>query len=174
MWHLLSAQVGNHFADNGGRSVGIVRSWTQTMEFSFFICLLISILIYGVIWKVASDKLLTKQGMRRKIIIHKYSYVYILKQLLNTITSGTVELDVSGNMFLYVCVKDICCLWSQLCFDTFHQLLIIVEVLWSQPILQVGKQLVVALSKIRAVRRVVQQCSNASNYMPTHTVMEEH
>jgi hypothetical protein len=29
-------------------------------------------------------------------------------------------------------------------FDTFHQLLIIVEVLWLQPVHQVGKQVVVA------------------------------
>jgi hypothetical protein len=28
-------EVGNHFVASGGRSVGIVRSRTQTMEFSF-------------------------------------------------------------------------------------------------------------------------------------------
>jgi hypothetical protein len=35
--------------------------------------------------------------------------------------------------------------------------LIIVEVLWSQPVLQVGKQVVVAQSEIRAVGRVIKQ-----------------
>jgi hypothetical protein len=35
-WHLLSAQVGNTSPRSGGRSVGIVRSRTQTMEFFFF------------------------------------------------------------------------------------------------------------------------------------------
>jgi hypothetical protein len=33
-WHLLSAQVGNTSPTSGGRSVSIVRSRTQTMEFS--------------------------------------------------------------------------------------------------------------------------------------------
>jgi hypothetical protein len=35
--------------------------------------------------------------------------------------------------------------------------IIIAEVLWSQPVHQVGKQVVVAGSDIRAVRRVVKQ-----------------
>jgi hypothetical protein len=34
-WHLLSAQVGNTSPRSGGRSVGIVRSRTQTMELSY-------------------------------------------------------------------------------------------------------------------------------------------
>jgi hypothetical protein len=54
--------------------------------------------------------------------------------------------------------------------------------LWSKPILQVGKQVVVARSEIRAVRRVVrqlpvemlQQCSSANSCMQTHIVMEEY
>jgi hypothetical protein len=43
---------------------------------------------------------------------------------------------------LYACVKEGCHLWAQPCYDIFHQLLIIVEALWSQPVLQVGKQVV--------------------------------
>jgi hypothetical protein len=51
----------------------------------------------------------------------------------------------------------------------------IVEALWTQPVLQVGKQVVVTRRKIRAVRRVVkqlpvkvlQQCSSASSCMRT-------
>jgi hypothetical protein len=60
-----------------------------------------------------------------------------------------------GNKFLYACVKEVCCMWAQPRFDTFHQLLIIVEALWSQPVLQVGKGVVVTQSEIRAERRVV-------------------
>jgi hypothetical protein len=69
-------------------------------------------------------------------------------------------------------------------FDTFHQLLIIVEALWSQTALQVGKQVVVARSEMRAVRREVkqlpveklQQSLSASSYtrMRTRFGMEEH
>jgi hypothetical protein len=42
------------------------------------------------------------------------------------------------NKFLNACIKEVCRLWAQPHFDTFHQL-ITVEVLWSQPVLQVGK-----------------------------------
>jgi hypothetical protein len=52
MWHLLSAKVANHFADKRrslGRSVGIVRSRTQTMEFSFLVFFL------GFIFRTVED-----------------------------------------------------------------------------------------------------------------------
>jgi hypothetical protein len=39
---------------------------------------------------------------------------------------------------LYACVKEVFRLWAQPHFATFHQILIIVEALWSQPVLQVG------------------------------------
>jgi hypothetical protein len=42
-------------------------------------------------------------------------------------------------------------------FDAFHQILIIVEELFSETVLHVGKQVAVARSEIRAVRRVVKQ-----------------
>jgi hypothetical protein len=70
--------------------------------------------------------------------------------------------------------------------DLNHVLItsIIVEVLWSQPVLQVGasEQVVVVWSEIRAIRRVVkqlwvemlQQYSNASSCMWTCIAMEEH
>jgi hypothetical protein len=49
-WHPLSAKVGNHLADIGGRSVGVVRSRTQTMEFyhsaSIFFCRPTNILMF--------------------------------------------------------------------------------------------------------------------------------
>jgi hypothetical protein len=32
---------------------------------------------------------------------------------------------------LYAWVKGVCCLWAKPCSDTFHQLLVIVEALWS-------------------------------------------
>jgi hypothetical protein len=64
-------------------------------------------------------------------------------------------LVASENKFLYACVKEVCCMWAQPCFDTFHQFLITVEALWSQPVLRVGKGVVVTRSEIRAERRVV-------------------
>jgi hypothetical protein len=56
------------------------------------------------------------------------------------------------------------------------------EALLSQPVLQVGKQVVVAWSKIRALRRVVkqlpvkmlQQCTSVNSFEWTCFVMEEH
>jgi hypothetical protein len=45
---------------------------------------------------------------------------------------------------------EICRLWAQARFDTFHQL-IIVEELWSQPDVQVNKQGVVARREIKPV-----------------------
>jgi lipid-A-disaccharide synthase-like uncharacterized protein len=99
--------------------------------------------------------------------------LYILKLLLKVVTAGTDEL--SGNKFLFACVKEVCHLWAQSCFDTLDQLLVIIEELWSQPVLQVGKQVVVTQSKVRAVRRAVkqllvemfQQCSSVSSCMRT-------
>jgi hypothetical protein len=108
--------------------------------------------------------------------------MYILKLLLNVVTIRIEALVVSGNKFLYASVKEVCCLWAQPCFDTYHPILIIDEVLWSQPVLQAGKQVVVTQSEIRAVRmmvkqlpvEMVQQCSRASSCMRTHFVMEKH
>jgi hypothetical protein len=56
------------------------------------------------------------------------------------------------------------------------------EALWFQPVLQVGKEVVVGRSEVRAIRRVVKQlpvemlkqCSSASSCMRTRIVMEEH
>jgi hypothetical protein len=47
-------------------------------------------------------------------------YAYILKLLLNVVTTTIEALVVSSNKFLYVFVKEYCRLWAQLCFDTFH------------------------------------------------------
>jgi hypothetical protein len=79
-------------------------------------------------------------------------------------------------------VKDVCHLQSETYFVKFHQLLI-VEVLWSQPVLQLstGKQMVVTWREIRTVRRMVKQlpvemlqlCLSASSCMQTSIVMEE-
>jgi hypothetical protein len=109
-------------------------------------------------------ELLTKQ--REKKIIYKK---YILKLLLNTVTAGIEAFVTLGNKFLYACVIEVCHLWAHSYFDTFHWL-ITVGTLWAQPVLQVGKQVVDARSKIRAVRWVVkqllveilQQCLSAS------------
>jgi hypothetical protein len=132
------------------------------------------------IWKVTSSKLLTKQTTRKNLLYAKNTY--ILKLLQNLVTAGIEAFVVSGNRFWYACVKEVCCLWTQPRSDIFHQLFIIVEALWSQPVLLVGIQAVVTRSEIRAVRRVVkhlpdemlQQCSSASSYLWMHIVMEEH
>lgn len=43
------------------------------------------------------------------------------------------------------------------CSDTIHPLFIIVEILWLEPVVQVGKQAVVTQTEIRAMRMVVRQ-----------------
>jgi hypothetical protein len=78
--------------------------------------------------KVTSSEVLTKQAIRKKIIIHKN--IYILKPLLNVVTARIMAFVLSQNKFLFACVKEACLLWAQPCFDTFHYL-IIVEALWS-------------------------------------------
>jgi hypothetical protein len=100
----------------------------------------------------------------------------------STITDGIKAFAVTGNKLLYACVKEACRLWAQRRLDTFHQLLIIAEVLWFQPVLQVSKQVIVARSEIRTVRWVLkqllvellQQCSSASNCTQARIVMEAH
>jgi hypothetical protein len=56
--------------------------------------------------KVISSDMLTKQAMRKKILYTKNTYV--LKQLLNMVTSGIEALVIWGNKFLYACVKEVC------------------------------------------------------------------
>jgi hypothetical protein len=60
-----------------------------------------------IIWKVTSGDLLAKQTVRRKkIIVYKKMYIY--KLLINVVTTGIEALVVSGNKFLYACVKEVC------------------------------------------------------------------
>jgi hypothetical protein len=66
-----------------------------------------------VIGKVTSGALLTKQAMRKKTLHTKNTY--ILKLLLNIVIAG-IETLVSGNKFLYDCVKEVCHLWTKTCF----------------------------------------------------------
>jgi hypothetical protein len=75
--------------------------------------------------------------------------MYILKLLHNIVSARIEALFISGNKFLYACVREVCRLGA-----SFRQL-ITVEVLQSQPVLQLGKQMVVTWSNIRAIRRVV-------------------
>jgi hypothetical protein len=59
------------------------------------------------IWKVISSGLLTKQAMgEKKFIIYKN--IYVPKLLLSVVTTGTEALVISGNMFTYACVKEVC------------------------------------------------------------------
>jgi hypothetical protein len=50
-----------------------------------------------VIWKVTSGELLTKQAMRKNVVIY---IKYIHKLLLNIVTDGTEALVISENTFL--------------------------------------------------------------------------
>jgi hypothetical protein len=65
---------------------------------------------------------------KEKILLLYTKNTHILKLFLKVATAG-IEALVSGNKFLYVCVKEICRLRPQPGSDTFHKLLIIVEVL---------------------------------------------
>jgi hypothetical protein len=101
--------------------------------------------------KVTSCQVLTKKSIEEKQIWLYTKNTYILKLLLNVVTAGIEALVISGNKFLHACVKEVCYLQAQPQSDTFHKLLIIVEVLWTQLVFQVAQ------SEIRAVRRVVKQ-----------------
>jgi hypothetical protein len=76
-------------------------------------------------------------------------------------------------------VKSAACELNQF-FDTLHHL-IIVETLLSRQVLEVGKQVIVTLSEIEALRSTVnqlpdemlRQCSIASSFMQTLIAMEE-
>jgi hypothetical protein len=87
---------------------------------------------------------------QRKKTIQKQILLYIENTytLLNVVSAGIEVFVISGNKFLYACVKEACRLWSQPRFDTFHQLVIIAEALWSQSVLQVGKQVLVSWKEI--------------------------
>jgi hypothetical protein len=66
-----------------------------------------------------------KTSMRKKNVFNTENK-YILKLLLNVVTTW-IEALVSGNKFSYACAKGVWRRWAQPRFDTFHQLLIIVE-----------------------------------------------
>jgi hypothetical protein len=67
-----------------------VRACTCTWEF-IYVC-------SRAVWKVTSGELLTKQA----------NNTYILKLLLNVVTTGIEALVISGNKFLYACVREVC------------------------------------------------------------------
>jgi hypothetical protein len=67
------------------------------------------------------------------------------------------HLSYRGISFCILVSKKLATCKPQPRFDTIHQLLIIVEPLWSYPVLQVCKQMVIACREIRALRRVVKQ-----------------
>jgi hypothetical protein len=59
----------------------------------------------GRYMRFTSYELLTKQEMRKNFLYTKN--ICILKLILNVVTAG-IEALVSGNKFLYACVKEIC------------------------------------------------------------------
>jgi hypothetical protein len=56
--------------------------------------------------KVTSGELLTKQATKKMLLYTKN--MYILKLPLNSITAGIEAFVISGNKFLYGCVKEVC------------------------------------------------------------------
>jgi hypothetical protein len=60
------------------------------------------------IQKVTSSELLRKHAIGENKFYYIPKYTYILKLLLNIVTAGIEALVVSGNKFLYVCVKEVC------------------------------------------------------------------
>jgi hypothetical protein len=77
--------------------------------------------------RITSGELLTKQTMR-KILLNTKN-MYILNLFLKVFITGIEAIVVSGNKFLYACVKEVCLLCAQPRFDAFRQNLFIVEVL---------------------------------------------
>jgi hypothetical protein len=61
------------------------------------------------IWKVTSGELLTKQATRI-FFYYIQKTQYIFKLLLFMVTARIEALAISGNMFLYARVKEVCCL----------------------------------------------------------------
>jgi hypothetical protein len=64
---------------------------------------------------------------------------------------------LSENKYRCACAKEACGLYAQPRFHIFHQLLIVVEAIWSQLGLQVYEQVEEVRNEIRAVRKVVKQ-----------------
>jgi hypothetical protein len=98
------------------------------------------------ICKVTSSERLKKKQW--EIISLRTKNINKLKLLINVFNAG-IEALVSGKTISYACVKGVCRLWVQPLFDIFHQLLIPVEALYSEPVLLVGKEVVFARSEIR-------------------------
>jgi hypothetical protein len=66
------------------------------------------------IWKVTSGELLIKQAIRKNINYYYYYYyniqknTYILKLLLNIVTTGIEAPVILGNKLWYACIKEVC------------------------------------------------------------------
>jgi hypothetical protein len=77
-WHLLSAQVGNTSPRSGGRSVGIVRSRTQTMKFFFFF----------FIGKLLSDNFPIQNGLKQGVplllLLFNFALQYAIRKVQET------------------------------------------------------------------------------------------
>jgi hypothetical protein len=106
---------------------------------------------------------------------------YVFKLFPYVVTAGIEALAVSGNMFCVpVSKKSAACDLSNVLTSSINSSLLLK--LWTQPVLQISKQVVVARREIRTVRTVVrqlpvemlQQCSIASSCMRARIVMEEH
>jgi hypothetical protein len=62
-------------------------------------------------------------------------YTYTLKLLVNIVIARIEAFFYMGNKFLCAYVEEVCRLWAEPRLHNFHQVLISVEALWSQPVL---------------------------------------
>jgi hypothetical protein len=86
----------NHCHDNFESNMNVVNSFAVTEILS---C------IYKGFWKVTSSELLTKQAMRKKLLLYTKN-TYIPKLLLNIVTTGIEALVLPENYFLNACGQD--------------------------------------------------------------------
>jgi hypothetical protein len=61
----------------------------------------------------------------RKKMYYTEKNMYILKLLRNVVTARIEAPVISGNKFLYACVKQVCSLQALPHFHTIHQLIIV-------------------------------------------------
>jgi hypothetical protein len=111
--------------------------WVLTLHeqtiYPLFLCPVCSMSIDDkAIWKVTSGELLQSKQREKEFIMCRKLHTY-LKLLLGTVTARIEALVILRNKFLYTCQKEVRCLWAVPHFDSFHQHVIIVQALWSQP-----------------------------------------
>jgi hypothetical protein len=94
----------------------IVHSSTVSVNFCRTrYCHMVGVLHANVMYKSYAESnfqwTVNKTSNEKKIMLCKKN-TYIIKLLLNIVTTGTETLIASGSKFLYACVKEVCRLWA--------------------------------------------------------------